>query len=70
MSNFVKVVIIIGIIIFIIGAATGTITGYQGANGQYYSNPDAVGSREWMCVPALIMIGVGVVINKAGKNSK
>ncbi len=67
MKNIGTILIIIGVIIFIIGACTGTITGYQGADGLYYSDPGAVGSREWMCAPALIMVVVGVIINKASK---
>ena len=67
MKNFGTILIIIGIIIFIIGACTGTITGYQGANGLYYYDPGAVGSREWMCTPAFIMVVIGVIINKASK---
>ena len=44
MNNVAKVALIIciiGIIMFVIGSTTGTITGYQGADGQYYSNPGA-----------------------------
>jgi len=67
MKNLGTILIIIGVIIFIVGASTGTITGYQAANGLYYSDPGAVGSREWMCYPALIMVVVGVIINKAQK---
>ena len=70
MSTFGKFLIILGVIIFLIGSATGTITGYQGADGQYYSNPDAVGSREWMCGPALCMVVVGYVLNRVGKDKK
>ena len=53
------VVCVIGIAIFLIGATTGTITGYQGANGQYYSDVSAVGSNEWMCMPGFLMAAGG-----------
>lgn len=54
--------LIIGVFMFIVGSTTGTITGYQGANGQYYSNPGATGSNEWMCTPGFIiaLLGAGV----------
>ncbi len=65
--NIGKVLIIIGIILFVIGSVTGTITGYQGANGLFYADPGAVGSREWMCLPALIMVVIGIIINKKQK---
>ena len=53
------IVCILGIVIFVYGSTTGTIVGYQGADGLYYSSPDAVGSNEWMCTPAFILAAVG-----------
>lgn len=64
------VLIVVGIVFFIIGSATGTITGYQGANGLYYSNANAVGSNEWMCMPAFIIAIVGVVLYAKGKKKE
>ena len=67
MKNIGTILIIVGVIFCIIGACTGTITGYQGSNGLYYSDLGAVGSNEWMCMPALIAVIVGIIINKAQK---
>lgn len=54
-------VCVIGIIVFVIGASTGSVTGYRGANGLYYSDPGATSSNEWMCIPGLIMaVGGGL----------
>ena len=53
------IVCIIGVIVFGVGATTGTITGYQGANGLYYSDVNAVGSNEWMCMPGFLMAAAG-----------
>lgn len=65
MNNVAKVALIIciiGVIIFVIGSTTGTITGYQGADGQYYSNPGATSSNEWMCTPGVLLaVGGGFV---------
>ena len=53
---------IIGVIMFVVGASTGTVTGYKGADGQYYRDPDSVGSRDWMIMPGFFMgAGGGVV---------
>lgn len=62
------IICIIGIIVFVIGATTGTITGYQGADGKYYSYPDAVGSNEWMCMPGFLMAIGGGFVYKSTKN--
>lgn len=59
MKKIALIVCIIGVVMFVIGACTGTVTGYQGANGLYYSNPNSVGSNEWMCMPGFIMAAVG-----------
>ena len=56
------IVAVIGIAMFISGACFGTIEGYKGADGKYYSNPDAKGSLEWMCTPGLIMGVVGGIV--------
>lgn len=61
------VILVAGIAMFVIGATTGTITGYQGADGQYYSDPDAVGSNEWMCMPGFIMAVIGGFTYKVSK---
>ena len=58
------IVCIVGIALFVIGATTGTITGYQGANGLFYSDPGAVSSNEWMCMPGLIMAIIGGIMCK------
>ena len=56
------IALVIGVIMFVVGATTGTITGYQGADGQYYSDPGASGSNEWMCTPGFViaLLGAGV----------
>lgn len=55
-------VCIVGVIMFFVGSTTGTVTGYKGANGQYYSYPDSVGSRDWMIMPGFFMgLGGGFV---------
>lgn len=64
------IVCILGIAMFVIGACTGTITGYRGANGQYYSDPDAVGSRDWMCMPGFLMAVGGGFVAKVTKEDK
>ena len=69
MRKIAIIVCIIGVIMFVIGACTGTITGYQGADGLYYSDPRAVGSNEWMCMPGFILAVVGGIIAKVAKDS-
>lgn len=63
------IICIIGVILFVIGSTTGTITGYQGADGKYYSNPDATGSNEWMCMPGFVLAGVGGFVYLVSKGS-
>lgn len=60
---------ITGVIMFIIGACTGTITGYKGADGLYYSDPRSVGSNEWLCMPGLILAVVGGFVAWVTKKS-
>lgn len=67
MKSLGTILLVTGIILFVIGATTGTISGYQGANGLYYANPGAVGSNEWMEMPGLIMAVIGFVLRKIGK---
>ena len=57
------IVLCVGIIMFVVGATTGTISGYKGADGQYYCDPGAVGSNEWMCAPGIViaLLGVGAL---------
>ena len=69
MRKIATIVCIIGIIMFIIGACTGTVTGYQGANGLYYSDPRSVGSNEWMCMPGFILAAAGGFVVWVTKNS-
>lgn len=64
------IVLILAIIFFIIGSTTGTIEGYQGADGQYYSNPGAVGSNEWMCMPSFIVGAIAAVVLWITKENK
>ena len=61
------ILLIVGIIMFLIGATTGTVSGYQGANGLYYST--SAGSNEWMCLPGFIIAAIGGVILWATKKS-
>lgn len=67
MKSLGTILLVAGIILFVIGATTGTISGYQGANGLYYANPGAIGSNEWMEIPGLIMAAIGFVLRKIGK---
>lgn len=72
MNNVAKVALIIciiGVIMFIIGSTTGTVTGYQGADGQYYSNPGATSSNEWMCMPGFLLAGGGGFVYWVSKKS-
>ncbi len=66
-------VCIVGIVIFIYGATTGTVTGYKGANGLYYTNPGTKSTHDWMCVPGLIIAVIGgisvYVISKKNSSS-
>ena len=64
------IIMIIGIVLFVIGATTGTITGYQGADGKYYSDVDAVGSNDYLMLPGFIVAiigGIGFRWTKPGK---
>ncbi len=55
------VICVTGVLMFFIGAATGTVTGYRGADGRYYSYPGSTGSRDWMITPGLLMaVGGGI----------
>lgn len=47
--------LMLGILMFFIGATTGTVTGYKDANGKYYSNPGSRGSNEGLCIPGLLI---------------
>ena len=67
MKSLGTILLIAGIILFVVSATTGTISGYQGANGLYYANPGAVGSNEWMEIPGLIMAAIGFILRKIDK---
>ena len=61
---------IIGILIFVLGSTTGTISGYQGADGKYYSDYGAKGSNEWMCTPGFLMALGGGYVYKVTKDKE
>lgn len=58
---------LIGVVMFILAATTGTITGYQGIDGTYYSDPSAVGSNDWMGTPGFLLAILGFFIYAKSK---
>ncbi len=69
------IVLIAGILMFTIYECTTTVTGYKGANGQYYSDPSIpeTGPFLWMSPVGVICMIVGgfmFLLNKKDKNEK
>ena len=64
------IIAIIGVILFVGGACGGTITGYKGADGKYYSDLGAKGSLDFLCVPGIIMAIIGGIVFFVWKNNK